>query len=89
MNNPASYNRGYFEGNFDLPMMKKRIGNEKRTPRKMAEKGGCSVSQLTNRDKGITKILKSPQEIAKNARKTQNFGRFSELFRQNRSPGGF
>jgi hypothetical protein len=40
MNNLPSYNRGYFEGNFDLPMMKKRIGNEKRTPRKMAEKGG-------------------------------------------------
>lgn len=40
MNNPASYNRGYFEGNFDLPMMKKRIGNEKRTLRKMAKKGG-------------------------------------------------
>lgn len=32
MNNLASYNRGYFEGNFDLPMMKKRIGNGKWTP---------------------------------------------------------
>ncbi len=89
MDNPASYNRGYFEGNFHLPMMKKRTENEKRTPRKMAEKGGCSVSQLTNRDKGITKNLKSPQGVAKNARKTQNFGRFSELFRQKWPLGGF
>ena len=49
MDNPATYNRGYFEGNFDLPMMKKRIGNGKRTPRKMAEKrggGGLSIDQL-------------------------------------------
>ena len=88
MNNPASYNRGYFEGNFDLPPMKKRTGNEKRTPRKMAEKAGCSVSQLTNRDTGITKNLKFPREITKNAGKTQNFGRFSELFRQNRPLDG-
>lgn len=45
MNNLPSYNRGYFEGNFDLLMMKKRTGDGKRTPRKMAEKGRCSVSQ--------------------------------------------
>lgn len=38
--NPAGYNRGCFEGNFDLPTMKKRIGNGKWTLRKMAEKGG-------------------------------------------------
>ena len=37
------------------PVMKKRTGNGKRTPRKMAKKGGCSVSQLTNCDTGITK----------------------------------
>ena len=36
------------EGSFDLRMMKKRTGDGKRTPRKMAEKGRCSVSQLTN-----------------------------------------
>ena len=37
------------------PVMKKRTGNGKRTPRKMAEKGRCSVSQLTNCDTSITK----------------------------------
>ena len=88
MDNLPSYNRGCFEGNFDLPMMKKRTENEKRIPRKMVKKGGCLVSQLTNRDMTITKNLKSPQEIGKNAGKTQNLGRFSELFRQNRPPGG-
>ena len=40
-------------------------------------------------DPGITKNLKSPQGIGKNGRKTQNFGRFSELFRQIWPPGGF
>ena len=57
------------------------------TPKK-GLKRGCSVSQLTNRDKRITKNLKSPQEIAKNARKTQNLDRFSELFQQNRPLDG-
>ena len=40
-------------------------------------------------DPGITKNLKSPQGIGKNGRKTQNFGRFSELFRQNRPDDRF
>lgn len=44
--------------------------------------------RLTNRDMSITKNLKSPQGIGKNGRKTQNSGRFSELFRQNRPSDG-
>ena len=57
-----------------------------------ASPNGAAVSGRTyqNGKKSFDScILKSPQGVAKNARKTQNFGRFSELFRRNRPLDGF
>ena len=59
--------------------------------RKLKNRSGVrvSVSVTTVFEKCIIKNLKSPQGDGKSGRKSQNLGRFSELFRQNRLLDGF